>query len=119
MSDLNTYLMLVLAVLSVGDSIAGTIGALETHSIKSAISKRGLLDKLKIYICLLSLWIGVDIMSFVVNADELKLAMTGFVIIAIVNEINSLTELLGGKYKVVSKELTKDLEDKENENGRR
>lgn len=98
LNDFNTWLMLTLAVLSVGDTVAGTLAALEKHSLKSAISKRGLLDKLKVYIALLTLWACVEIMSVAVDATELKLAMSGFVVIAIINEINSLAEIMGSDY---------------------
>lgn len=98
LNDFNTWLMLTLAVLSVGDTVAGTLSALEKHTLKSAISKRGLLDKLKVYIALLTLWACVEIMSFAVDATELKLAMSGFVVIAIINEINSLAEIMGSNY---------------------
>lgn len=105
LNDLNTYLMVVLTLLMLGDTVAGTIDALKTHRLKSAISKQALLNRLKIYIGLLTVWLGVEVMSFAVNANELKAAMTSFVLIAIVNELNSLLELMGSPYTKAEKKL--------------
>lgn len=97
--------MIVLTLLMLGDTVAGTLDALKTHSLKSAISKQALLNRLKIYIGLLTVWMGVEVMSFAVNASELKAAMTSFVLIAIVNELNSLLELMGSPYTQAEKKL--------------
>lgn len=97
--------MIVLTLLMLGDTVAGTLDALKEHSLKSAISKQALLNRLKIYIGLLTVWLGVEVMSFAVNASELKAAMTSFVLIAIINELNSLLELMGSPYAQAEKKL--------------
>lgn len=104
--------MIILSILMLGDVLGGTLKALETHTIKSAISKRGLLDKLKIFICLLTVWLGVEILSFATDNVDLKGTFTILVITACLNELNSILELLGSKYTKAANYVKESLKSK-------
>lgn len=91
----------------IGDVTAGTLKALETHSIQSSISKKGLLEKLKIFIGISTLWIAIEILSYSENNSELLSIVSAFWFVAILNEINSIIELLGSKYAFLKNEINK------------
>lgn len=104
-NDLNSYLAIITAILMFGDVTAGTLKALETHSIQSSISKKGLLEKLKIFIGISTLWIAIEILSYSENNSDLLSIVSAFWFVAILNEINSIIELLGSKYAFLKNEL--------------
>lgn len=104
-NDLNSYLAIVTAILMVGDVTGGTIKALETHSIQSSISKKGLLEKLKIFIGISTLWIAVEILAYAENNTDLLSIVSAFWFVGILNEINSIIELLGSKYAFLKNEF--------------
>ena len=112
LQDSNGYLLIILSLLMLGDTVGGTVKALEAHSIKSSISKKGLLDKIKIFICLVTLWLAIELLAVVTSQPLLTGTFTIFVIVAIVNEINSLLELLGSDYSQIGQELTNELKER-------